>query len=337
MPISNCLFVTNNPDTAVTVNCSQNFSYKNCRDYSFSELLKECRKAAFHNEPAVLVFSEKFSCRLYELQSSFPQLYFKKINSKIHSEANSLNNSINKKTKDYMLKINQAIKTKIPVLMIGESGSGKNYNARLIHKKSGNPLNNFFELNINEINPNLMETTLFGSVKGAFTGAQFDSMGFFECARNGTLFLDEISYLSRDMQVKLLGVLDKNAFRKVGGTKEIASTARMIFATDSNLRNLVKEKKFIQPLFYRISVLIIRIPPLRERLEELTMLAIDFAREQQKTIAPDALKKLHTHHWPGNIRELKNCIQRSCVQAFENTIHTEDISFDHEFFDFSEP
>ncbi|MCR5219036.1 sigma 54-interacting transcriptional regulator [Treponema sp.] len=334
MSFSDYLIVTKGPDLDFSDCTLDDSSWNNFISCSFSQLLSECRTASFKAGSRTMVFPGKYSERIFELQTSFPQLNFKRL-SKILPEKkkNYSSFTISKKNRDYTLKISQAIHTKIPVLMIGESGSGKNHNARIIHNKSGMLKSDFFEININEINPNLMETTLFGSVRGAFTGSSCDTKGLFECAGKGSLFLDEISYLKKEMQAKLLGVLDKNSFRKVGGTKEIPSTARMIFATDSNLQLMVKEKKFMLPLFYRISVLIIKIPPLRERREDLSRLAFDFAREQKKSLSPGALKRLHSHHWPGNIRELKNCIQRACISCCGNTLQTEDIVFDHELFE----
>lgn len=333
MPYSDYLIVTNSPQADFSDFTLEDYKKNNFINFPFSKLLFECKNVSFNSCPTFMIFSGKFSDRIYELQSSFPHLVFKKF-SKSHPEFKKAPSfSINKNTQDYNLKIKQAIQSKIPVLIIGESGSGKNHTARLIHKKSGMAKADFFEVNVNEINPNLIESTLFGSVKGAFTGAENDSKGLFECAKNGSLFLDEISYLSKELQSKLLGVLDKNSFRKVGGTKEITSSARMIFATDANLQALVKEKKFMLPLFYRISVLIIKIPPLRERMQDLSRLAFEFAEKENKSLTSNALKKLHSHHWPGNIRELKNCILRACIASNTDTLDFEDIVFDYELFE----
>ena len=232
---------------------------------------------------------------------------------------------------EFYLKVRQASKLNVSVLLAGESGSGKNYTARLIHSKSEKKDSGYFEVNINEINENLIESTLFGCVKGAFTGAE-DKKGLFESACGGTLFLDEIGDFPKALQTKLFGFLDSGTYRKIGSVKTQKSCARLMFATNSNLFELVKSGKFRSELYYRISVFIIVVPPLREHPQDIANLAIEFAEENGRQLSSGALKRLASHSWPGNVRELKNCILRACVYSSGNEISESDIVFDHEIF-----
>ena len=232
---------------------------------------------------------------------------------------------------EFYLKVRQASMMNVPVLLVGESGAGKNHTAKLIHQKSSRNPSGYYEININEINENLIESTLFGSVRGAFTGSE-DRKGLFESAENGTLFLDEIGDFPRDLQTKLFGFLDNGTFRKIGSTKTLTSSARLMFATNSNLFELVERGKFRRELFYRISIFIIIIPSLREHAADIPYLAEEFAKKSGKTLSPDAVKKLCAYDWPGNVRELKNCILRSCIYSNGEEITEENIVFDHEIF-----
>ena len=232
---------------------------------------------------------------------------------------------------EFYLKVRQASKMNVPVLLVGESGAGKNHTAKLIHQKSARNSSGYFEININEINENLIESTLFGSVRGAFTGAE-DKKGLFESAENGTLFLDEIGDFPRDLQTKLFGFLDNGTFRKIGSTKTLTSSARLMFATNANLFDLVESGKFRRELYYRISVFIIIVPSLRDHAADIPYLAEEFAKKSGKTLSPDAVKKLCAYNWPGNVRELKNCILRSCIFCTGDEIEEDNIVFDHEIF-----
>lgn len=233
---------------------------------------------------------------------------------------------------EFYLRVRQAAMLDVPVLLVGESGSGKNHTARLIHSKSKKNKAEYFEVNINEINENLIESTLFGCEKGAFTGAE-DKKGLFESASNGTLFLDEIGDFPKNLQTKLFGFLDNGCYRKIGSVKTLTSSTRLMFATNSNLYELVKRGRFRSELYYRISVFIIVVPPLREHPQDIPELAMEFAEANGRRLSSGALKKLCSHTWPGNVRELKNCILRSCVCSSCSEISEEDIIFDQEIFD----
>ena len=219
-----------------------------------------------------------------------------------------------------------ACKSDSTVLLLGESGSGKNHTARFIHENSSRKNRKFTSFNLAEINPNLIESSLFGSIKGSFTGAE-ETSGIFEEASDGTLFIDEICELSLESQGKFLGVLDSREFSKVGSSKKISLDARLIFATDSKISELVEKNLFKKQLFYRISVLVINVPPLRERKDELVKIAESCASVFGKKLSQCAVKKLLDFSWPGNIRQLKNCIERSCVSAKNEILFADDIIF----------
>jgi len=213
--------------------------------------------------------------------------------------------------------------TNSTVLITGESGTGKELIARRIHELSPRGDRPFVSLNCGAFPETLLESELFGYVKGAFTGAAQSKQGLFQSADGGTLFLDEIGEMSLPMQVKLLRVLQEWKVRPLGSTEERRVDVRVIAATNKDPRKLVAEKIFREDLFYRISVIPLHIPPLRDRVEDIPLLALHFlqrfAEQMNKPvrgIAPDALAALRRHDWPGNVRELENAIERSI--ALEN-------------------
>ena len=213
--------------------------------------------------------------------------------------------------------------TNSTVLITGESGTGKELIARRIHELSPRGDRPFVSLNCGAFPETLLESELFGYVKGAFTGAAQSKQGLFQSADGGTLFLDEIGEMSLPMQVKLLRVLQEWKVRPLGSTEERRVDVRVIAATNKDPRKLVAEKIFREDLFYRISVIPLHMPPLRDRVEDIPLLALHFlqrfAEQMNKPvrgIAPDALAALRRHDWPGNVRELENAIERSI--ALEN-------------------
>jgi DNA-binding NtrC family response regulator len=208
------------------------------------------------------------------------------------------------------------------VLLLGESGTGKNLVARAIHYASPQAQGRFVEINCAALPPQLLESELFGHQKGAFTDAKESKRGLIEIADGGTLFLDEIGDISPDLQAKLLNFLESRRFRRVGGTKELEVSLRLITATNRKLEQLVKEGKFREDLFYRISVAVHTLPPLREIREDLPVLAdhfrVLFNKEFGRSItalSPAALERLGAWHWPGNVRELRNVMERAMIFA----------------------
>lgn len=208
----------------------------------------------------------------------------------------------------------------VTVLLEGESGTGKELLAQIIHTLSERANKPFVSLNCAAIPEGLLESELFGHVKGAFTGAYSDKKGLFEIAEGGTVFLDEVSEMSPMMQVKLLRFLQEKKLRRVGGDREIHVNVRIIAATNKNLEELVKTGKFREDLFYRLDVVRITLPPLRERKEDIPLLVNHFIRKYSQKfskrirgITKEALAALEKYSWPGNVRELENVIERAVV------------------------
>lgn len=214
-----------------------------------------------------------------------------------------------------------------PVLLLGESGCGKGFSALKIHRLSARRDCPFESRSLASFSPTLMEAELFGSVKGAYTGSLDNKKSVFEIAGNGTLFLDEIGELSYENQAKLLEVLDFMEYCPVGGTKKHRVKCRLIFATDADLEKMVREHRFKKQLYWRLSKLVVKIPPLRERKDEIRSLAKYFASQCGKKISEQVLQMLENYSWPGNIRQLMFCIQRAAILCEGDTIEKSDIIF----------
>ena len=235
-----------------------------------------------------------------------------------------------------MLKICRTIEklapTHVTTLLLGESGTGKEVFAKAIHDLSAQKNNNFVAINCAAVPEQLMESELFGYEKGAFTGANKQTLGKIETAENGTLFLDEIGDMPLPLQAKLLRFLQERVIERVGGRKEIPVNVRVICATNKDLVSMVKNHTFREDLYYRISEIVIDIPPLREREGDKILLArfmLDkYRREQNKNISgftPAALSAIETYEWPGNIRELENKIKRAVIMSDTKNIGNEDL------------
>ena len=215
------------------------------------------------------------------------------------------------------------------VLIQGESGTGKELVARAIHKKSKRSEKAFIKVNCGALNENLLESELFGHERGSFTGAVKQKKGRFELADKGTLFLDEIGDVSPAVQIKLLRVLQENEFERVGGESTIKTDVRLISATNQDLSKLMSEGKFREDLFYRLSVIPIKIPPLRDRKDDLIPLIEHFLnkfaelnKNKINKIDREGKKLLLDYPWPGNIRELENLIERLCVISRDTDINS---------------
>jgi DNA-binding NtrC family response regulator len=222
--------------------------------------------------------------------------------------------------------------TKATVLITGESGTGKSMIARAIHRHSSRRDKPFVEVACGALPETLLESELFGHVAGAFTGATGDKLGKFMQANHGTLFLDEISTASPGMQVKLLRVLQDLEFEQVGGAKTFTVDTRVILATNEDLAQAVEAGRFRQDLFYRINVINIELPPLRERISDIPLLAQHFleevcqeANKGQKTLTDEASAALQTYRWPGNVRELENVIERAVLLSRGDRIGVDDL------------
>ncbi|OSZ76139.1 sigma-54 dependent transcriptional regulator [Hydrogenophaga sp. IBVHS1] len=217
----------------------------------------------------------------------------------------------------------------VTVFITGESGTGKEVVAQTIHELSRRRKMPFLGVNCGAISPNLIESEIFGHEKGSFTGADRQHQGFFERAAGGTLFLDEITEMPMDLQVKLLRVLETGRFMRVGATQSQETDVRIIAATNRSPMQAVAEGHLRVDLMYRLNVFPIEVPPLRERLSDVPLLAGRFLRligEQEgkeKNFSPEALAQLSAYHWPGNVRELRNAVQRAYVMAPGGTIDTQ--------------
>ena len=231
--------------------------------------------------------------------------------------------------------IRQVAPSRSSVLIEGESGTGKELVADAICSLSDRSEKPFIKVNCASLSPSLLQSELFGHEKGAFTGAVKDTKGRFELADGGTIFLDEIGEIDESTQVMLLRVLENREITRVGGEKTIKVDVRVIAATNKNLKERVKEGKFREDFYYRLAVVEIPVPPLRERKDDIELLSLSFvkqfAEENKKTIDGISLaarKALYNYSWPGNIRELKNCMEAAVVMAKGKTIELDDLSSD---------
>lgn len=247
---------------------------------------------------------------------------FHRENSKYSFDLTSKNNLWAKELKV----ASQAAQTNYPMLLLGESGTGKDILAQSIHKFSQR-LGPMVSVNCSALTETLIESELFGHVKGSFTGAVIDRKGAFEAARGGTLFLDEIGDLAHPLQAKLLRALDNNEIRPVGSDRIIKTDVRIIAATHQNLIQRIKEKTFRSDLYFRLNVVTIKVPTLKDRVEDFETLLYLFAREMRVRFSYLAIERLKNHTWPGNIRELKNLVSRA--SAFYPKIQIDESIVEH--------
>ncbi len=223
--------------------------------------------------------------------------------------------------------ISQVAPSRSTVLIQGESGTGKELIAKALHAHSPRRDKPFVPVNTGAVPSELLESTLFGHVKGAFTSAITSKKGLFEVANGGTLFLDEIGTMGIDMQAKILRVLQDRRFMHLGGTSEIQVDVRIIAATNVNLQQAVRDGRFREDLFYRLNVICLELPPLRSRREDIPLLAAHFLKfyaeengMDPRVLAPDAMRVLMDYEWPGNVRELENAMERGVVLSTSKTI-----------------
>jgi two-component system response regulator HydG len=231
-----------------------------------------------------------------------------------------------------MTLVEQIADSSATVLIQGESGTGKELVARTIHERSGRRAGPFVAVNCAALPETLLESELFGYEKGAFTGAAGRKEGRFELASGGTLFLDEVADLSLITQPKILRVLQEGEFERLGGTRTLQVDVRIVAATNQDLADMVKEKRFREDLYYRLNVITIRVPPLRERHEDIRLLAQYYVRiygaKNGRTLegfTAEAVDRLESYAWPGNVRELENLVERSVILARKDRIDAEDL------------
>lgn len=228
--------------------------------------------------------------------------------------------------------VGKAARTRHPVLITGESGTGKEMVAKALHYTGPNREKPFIPVDCGSLVPTLIESELFGYVKGAFTGAIQAKPGLLTIAEGGTVFLDEVGELSLDLQSKLLRALQEREIRPVGGTKTIPIDVRVLAATNRDLEQAVAQGEFRQDLYFRLNVLSLRVPSLRERRDDIPLLVTSFIERLSRDsgrryqFSEDAMKALSAYDWPGNVRELENCIERACAMNSGPVIHVSDLS-----------
>ncbi|WP_372656754.1 PEP-CTERM-box response regulator transcription factor [Hydrogenophaga sp.] len=278
-------------------------------------------------EPEMLTLTVERAVRLYELQAENQRLQSMR-------QPDALSGLV---TRDPdMLKVCRTIEkvanTNATVLLLGESGTGKELLARGVHEASKRKSDRFVAINCAAIPENLLESELFGYEKGAFTGAAKTTLGKIETANGGTLMLDEIGDLPFALQAKLLRFLQERVIERVGGRNEIPVDVRIVCATHQDLKVLTSEGRFREDLYYRLAEIVVNIPPLRDRVGDVALLAHSFtkrfAAEQNRrglSLTEDALKAIEAYAWPGNIRELENCIKRACIMAEGKQLTAEDV------------
>ena len=222
----------------------------------------------------------------------------------------------------------RAAKSDATVLLYGESGTGKELFAKLVWEESARAQKKFLPVHSGAIEPSLLASALFGYEKGAFTGADKQKKGLFEEADGGTIFLDEIGEINAETQVKLLRVLQEGEFMRVGGTEPIKVDVRVICATNRDLKKAVREGKFREDLYYRLNVIQIQLPPLRERPGDIEDLVNHYVRQLgglYKCVSADAMEALVRYNWPGNVRELRNAVERMVVLSTKNELDWDDL------------
>lgn len=244
-----------------------------------------------------------------------------------HRPGNIVGNS--SKMRDVYALVNMVAETNSTVLIRGESGIGKELIADAIHYSSPRAKKNFIKVNCSALPDTLIESELFGHEKGAFTGAESRRKGRFELADGGTIFLDEIGDIPMSTQVKLLRLIQQREFERLGGTETIKVDVRIVCATNRNLEDMIQNNEFREDLYYRINVFPIFVPPLRDRRNDIPALVDHFIEKFNKRnkakisrITTSALNMLMVYRWPGNIRELENCIERACILTQDNVIHS---------------
>jgi DNA-binding NtrC family response regulator len=232
--------------------------------------------------------------------------------------------------KDLLATLERVAPSDLPVLVQGETGTGKELVARAVHRMSPRTADPFVAINCGAVPENLLESELFGHEKGAFTGALQRKPGLFEVADRGVLFLDEVGEIAPSVQIKLLRALESKEFFRVGGTRPVRSDVRLVSATNKDLKHATQTGEFREDLFYRLNGVTLRLPPLRERKDDVALLARHFVDRfaPDKKLTPGALQTLQQYAWPGNVRELQMVVQRACILSTGDSVDAEDLPLD---------
>ncbi|MFC2172862.1 sigma-54-dependent transcriptional regulator [Acidobacteriota bacterium] len=282
-------------------------------------------------QPGELVFRIRKSIELGELRRENRKL---KIKARPRLRKSDYIIGTSPAIKDIFDKIDTVARSNVPVLVMGESGTGKELVARAVHHQSLRCDSPFVTVNCGAIPEALLENELFGHVKGAYTGAHSNQKGQFHAAHQGTLFLDEIGEMPLSLQVKLLRFLQSYEFKPLGGSDTIKVDVRLVAATNRDLKEMIRQRTFREDLYYRIHIIPIDIPPLRERREDIPLLSEFFLRQiadkigkRFESISPETVTLLMSYHWPGNVRELENIITRMAISCTNEILTAEEIPF----------
>jgi two-component system NtrC family response regulator len=313
-PATKVIVVTGNPDKAAALNAISIGAH----DFFTKPIDVDELKAIL-----------KRACYVHTLESEYRELQ-KQLTHKTFSDIIGSDD----KMQAIFTTVRKVATTEVPVLVTGESGTGKELIASAIHSNSLRSKNPFIPINCGAIPENLLESELFGHEKGAFTGAHIQRSGKIELANGGTLFLDEIGELPLQLQVKLLRFLQDFKIERVGGREALDMDVRIIAATNKDLKKMIAEGRFREDLYYRLAVIELSLPPLRERGEDIVLLARAFVQKfsaegtKPKTFSEDAVNALYAYNWPGNVRELENKIRRAITLAEGPVITASDIGLD---------
>ncbi len=300
---------------------------------TISSAVETLRSGAFDYLPKPFTPSELLAVldRALDKRKIIKHLSEKRLYDHEHGFEGLIGNS--PKMQDVYKMMQKVAPTDSTVLLIGESGTGKDLTAKAIHNISKRKGEKFFAIDISTLSSTLLESELFGHVKGSFTGAHADKQGVFEFANHGTIFLDEIGNLSIEIQSRLLRLLQEKEFMPVGSTMVKKVDVRLIFATNQNLKQLVSNGKFREDLYYRLNVFPIKLPPLRERKEDVPELVMYFFKKycakierSIPTIQPETIEALMNYNWPGNVRELEHAIERLIIMVEDNEIQPVHVS-----------
>lgn len=325
------LFRPTVPVILMTAWGSINLAVKGMRAGAFDFITKPWNNVALMERVALALEAQELQCGMRSEECGMNSKERSQLNTK-HSTLNTTIVGSSPALTQVLDTIQRVAPTNAPVLILGESGTGKELIAEAIHRQSRRASESFVKVNLGGVSQSLFESEMFGYRKGAFTGAVADRAGRFELADKGTIFLDEIGDLDLASQVKLLRVLQDQTFEPLGDSHTIQVNVRVVCATNADLPKLIEDGRFREDLYYRINLITVHLPPLRERKDDIPALAAYFINKQCEantlppvTLSDDAVKRLKSFSYPGNIRQLKNIVERAVLMSGKSVITAEDI------------
>ena len=325
------LFRPTVPVILMTAWGSINLAVKGMRAGAFDFITKPWNNVALMERVALALEAQELQCGVRSEECGVNSKERSQLNTK-HSTLNTTIVGSSPALTQVLDTIQRVAPTNAPVLILGESGTGKELIAEAIHRQSRRASESFVKVNLGGVSQSLFESEMFGYRKGAFTGAVADRAGRFELADKGTIFLDEIGDLDLASQVKLLRVLQDQTFEPLGDSHTRQVNVRVVCATNADLPRLIEEGRFREDLYYRINLITVHLPPLRERKDDIPALAAYFINKQCEanalppvTLSDDAVKRLKSFSYPGNIRQLKNIVERAVLMSGKSVITAEDI------------